>query len=267
MYSDFKYLLVDINGGVCTLTLNRPDSYNALSARMLKEMIAFLKEAVDDPAVRALVITGAGKGFCAGADLDEWDELNDAGDTADADARNWVAYGHEMMERMVNFPKPVIAAVNGAAAGAGCDLTLAADVRFASTKSKFIEAYINVGYNPDNGGTYLLPRIVGWSKASEMIFGGEPVKADEALKIGLVNYLCEPENLLAEAQAYANKLAHGPTVAIMEAKKLLVKSWHNEFVKQLEDEAKAGEVCQTTEDSKEAVKAFTEKRKPNFQGR
>ncbi|MBQ8259223.1 MAG: enoyl-CoA hydratase/isomerase family protein, partial [Clostridia bacterium] len=114
---------------------------------------------------------------CAGADLDDWYEANDAGDAADAETMNWVVYGHEMMERKVNFPKPLIAAVNGAAAGGGCDLTLAADIRFASTKAKFLEAYINVGYNPDNGGNYLLHRIVGWSKAAEMIYIGEAVKA------------------------------------------------------------------------------------------
>ena len=180
---------------------------------------------------------------------------------------NWVVYGHEMMERMVNFPKPLIAAVNGAAAGGGCDLTLAADIRFASTKAKFLEAYINVGYNPDNGGTYLLPRIVGWSKAAEMIYSGEAVKADEAKEIGLVSYVCEPENLLAEAQAFANKLAHGPTVAITQCKKLLLQSWHNNFTQQLEAEAKCGEICQETEDSVEAVKAFAEGRKPEFKGR
>ena len=119
MNTEYKYLLVELNDGVCTLTLNRPESYNALSARMLKEMIEFLKEAAEDPEVRAMVVTGAGKGFCAGADLDEWDEANDAGDAADAETMNWVVYGHEMMERMVNFPKPMIAAVNGAAAVGG----------------------------------------------------------------------------------------------------------------------------------------------------
>ena len=146
-------------------------------------------------------------------------------------------------------------------------MALAADVRYGSTNAKFGEAYVNVGYCPDNGGTYLLPRVVGWSKAAEMIFTGDLVKAEEALAIGLITHLTTPEELLNEAKAFAQRLAQGPTVAIGQSKLLLAKSWYNEFEAQLDEEGKAGEVCQATEDSLEAVKAFAERRAPVFKGR
>lgn len=259
---EYKYLQVTFDETVCILTLNRPEVYNALREDMLVELNDFFKKAKDDENVRALVITGAGKGFCAGADVAEWDEINETGRES-----NWVEEGHNMILGLQSFPKPVIAAVNGAATGAGCDMTLACDFRFGSEKAKFGEAYINMGYCPDNGGSFLLPRVVGWSKAREMIYSGRIVKADEAKEIGILDFLVEHDNLVAEAVAYAKKFAEGPTVAIGQAKWLLNRSWFVDFEQELENESKAGAVCQATEDTKEAVKAFTEKRKPNFKGR
>lgn len=265
---EYKNILVEVENGLCTLTLNRPEVRNAINSGMLKDLNDFLPKAKEDPEIRALVITGAGKGFSSGADLGEWDEVNDAGgEGADLEGANWVTWGHNMILGLKNFPKPVIAAVNGAAAGAGCDMALAADIRFGSTNAKFGEAYINVGYCPDNGGTYLLPRVVGWSKATEMIFTGDLVKAEEALKIGLIDHLTTPEDLMTEAKAFARRLAEGPTVAIGQSKLLLAKSWYNSFESQLDAESAAGEVCQATEDSAEAVKAFAERRAPVFKGR
>jgi 2-(1,2-epoxy-1,2-dihydrophenyl)acetyl-CoA isomerase len=260
MYSGYNTIAVEIEENLCTLTLNRPDKRNAINETMLEELIDFLAKAKDDSNVRALVITGAGKGFSAGADVGEWE----AEDPEEAD---WVGKGHRMMLALKDLPKPVIAAVNGVAVGAGCDMALAADVRFGSSYARFGQAYIKVGYCPDNGGTYLLPRIVGWGKATEMIFTGDIVEADEAHRIGILNHLTTPENLLAEATAFAKRLAEGPTVAIAQAKINLNKSWLLDFEAELEEERKGGDICHETEDNQEALKAFVEKRKPVYKGR
>ncbi len=265
MYNNYKTIKVEMDEPVAILTLNRPDKYNAVNMDMALELGDFYKKATEDPSIRCILLTGAGKGFCSGADLGDWDNMNDAA-ASDAIAA-WNEADHAMIEAMQGMVKPVVVAVNGAAAGAGCDMTLTGDVRFASSKAKFVEAYINVGYPPDVGGSWLLPRVVGLPKATQMILTGDKVPADEALKIGPVDFVCEPENLMAEALAYAKKLANGPTVAIMEAKKLLKNSAFISFHEALAAEMAAGNVCEKTEDSIEAVKAFNEGRKPVYKGR
>ena len=265
MYSDYKTIQVEMDENVAVMTLNRPDVYNAVNMDMALEIADFYKKAAEDANIRCLLVTGAGKGFCSGADLNAWDNFND-GDASDAIAA-WNVADHAMIELMQAMIKPVVMAVNGAAAGAGCDMTLTGDVRFASKKSKFLEAYIKVGYPPDVGGSWLLPRVVGMPKATQMILTGDAVPAEEALKIGLVDYLCEPEGLMTEAMAYAKKLANGPTIAIIEAKKLLKNTWFIGFHEALEAEMAAGNICEKTEDSVEAVKAFNEGRKPVYKGR
>lgn len=265
MYTGYKTIKVEMDESVAVLTLNRPEVYNALNMDMALEIKDFYTKATDDPNVRCVLLTGAGKGFCSGADLGAWDGMND---DAAADAiKAWNIADHAMIEAMAAMVKPVVVAVNGAAAGAGCDMTLTGDIRYASTKSKFLEAYIKVGYPPDVGGSWLLPRVVGMPKATQMILTGDTVPAEEALKIGLADVLCEPEELLAEAMKYAKKLANGPTVAIVEAKKLLKNTWFISFHDALAAEMKAGDICETTEDSVDAIKAFTEGRKPVYKGR
>lgn len=265
MYNGYKTIKVEMDDSVAVMTLNRPEVYNAVNMDMALEIADFYKRAVADNNIRCLLVTGAGKGFCSGADLGAWDDMND--DAASDAIAAWNVADHAMIELMQGMVKPVVVAVNGAAAGAGCDITLTGDVRFASTKSKFLEAYIKVGYPPDVGGSWLLPRVVGMPKATQMILTGDTVPAEEALKIGLADFVCEPENLMTEAMAYAKKLANGPTVAIVEAKKLLQNSWFIGFREALEAEMAAGNICEKTEDSVEAVKAFNEGRKPVYKGR
>lgn len=265
MYNGYKTIKVEMDDSVAVMTLNRPEVYNAVNMDMALEIADFYKKAVADNNIRCLLVTGAGKGFCSGADLGAWDDMND--DAASDAIAAWNVADHAMIELMQGMVKPVVVAVNGAAAGAGCDITLTGDVRFASTKSKFLEAYIKVGYPPDVGGSWLLPRVVGMPKATQMILTGDTVPAEEALKIGLADFVCEPENLMTEAMAYAKKLANGPTVAIVEAKKLLQNSWFIGFHEALEAEMAAGNICEKTEDSVEAVKAFNEGRKPVYKGR
>lgn len=265
MYSGYKTIKVELDETVAVMTLNRPDVYNAVNMDMALEIADFYKKAAEDPNIRCLLVTGAGKGFCSGADLGAWDDMND--DAASDAIEAWNVADHEMIELMQGMVKPVVVAVNGAAAGAGCDMTLTGDIRFASNKCKFLEAYIKVGYPPDVGGSWLLPRVVGMPKATQMILTGDAVPAEEALKIGLADFVCEPENLMTEAMAYAKKLANGPTVAIIEAKKLLKNSWFIGFHEALAAEMAAGNVCEKTEDSIEAVKAFNEGRKPVYKGR
>lgn len=265
MYSSYKTIQVELDETVAVMTLCRPEVYNAVNMDMALEIADFYKKAAEDSNIRCLLITGAGKGFCSGADLGAWDGLND--DAASDAIAAWNEADHEMIELMQAMVKPVVVAVNGAAAGAGCDMTLTGDVRFASVKAKFLEAYIKVGYPPDVGGSWLLPRVVGMPKATQMILTGDSVSAQEAERIGLADFICQPEELMSQAMAYAKKLANGPTVAIVEAKKLLQNSWFIGFHEALAAEMAAGNVCEKTEDSIEAVKAFSEGRKPVYHGR
>lgn len=265
MYSGYKTIKVEMNEQVAVLTLNRPDKYNAINMDMALELKDFYVKAAEDANIRCILLTGSGKGFCSGADLGDWDNMND--DAASDAIAAWNVADHEMIENMQACVKPVVVAVNGAAAGGGCDMTLTGDIRFVSTKAKFIEAYIKVGYPPDIGGSWLLPRVVGMPKATQMILTGDAVLPEEALKIGLADVVCEPENLMTEAMAYAQKLAHGASVAQYEAKKLLKNSWFIGFKEALAAEMEAGNVCEKTEDSIEAVKAFNEGRKPEYKGR
>lgn len=262
MYRAYSTILVEMEETLCTLTMNRPDLRNAISETMLDDMNDFLEKAKDDPNIRALVITGAGKGFSAGADVGDWNEVYETGVES-----QWVPKGQKLIKALKKFPKPVIAAVNGVAVGAGCDLALAADICYGSPQARFSQAYVKMGFSPDNGGTWLLPRIVGWRKATEMIFTGDIIDAEEAYRLGLLNYITPAEELLPQAKAMAKRLAEGPTVAITQAKALLDKSWLLDFEAELEEELKAGDICAQTEDTVEAVKAFVEKRKPNFKGR
>jgi len=265
MYSGYNTIKVEMDESVAVMTQNRPEVYNALNMEMALEIKDFYEKATADANVRCVLITGAGKGFCSGADLGAWDNMND--DAASEAIAAWNVADHAMIEAMAAMVKPVVVAVNGPAAGAGCDMTLTGDIRFASTKSKFIEAYIRVGYPPDVGGSWLLPRVVGLPKATQMILTGDAVLPDEAYKIGLADAICEPENLMTEAMAYAKKLANGPTIAIVEAKKLLKNTWFIGFHEALAAEMEAGNICEKTADSIEAIKAFNEGRKPVYKGR
>ena len=246
--------------GVATVTLNRPESLNALDRATLRELDTALARAWRDASVRCLVLTGAGRGFCAGADVKEWS----SGSPEDDD---WVQLMHQLMPRLYRLPKPVIAAVNGVAVGAGLDLALAADLRIASTSARFGSVYVNVGYCPDGGASFLLPRLVGPARAAELIFTGRIIGAEEAGRLGLLTALVEPELLTATVDDWAARMAGGPTVAIGLAKENLRENATLSFEAALRNERRSGELCGATADHAEGLRAVVEKRRPAFMGR
>lgn len=261
---EYQNILWEQQGGVGVITLNRPQAMNALNRAHLIELNhAFARAAFDDT-VRSVVITGAGRGFSAGADVKEWGSGN-TGD--DEPAANWIDLAHELVARIYRLPKPVVAAVNGVAVGAGCDIALASDLRVASTSARFGQAYIKLGYCPDAGGSFLLPRLIGEARAMEMIYTGRIVEADEANALGLLNRLVAPEELMPTAMELAERLAKGPTVAIGLSKQNIRQNPFLSIEDALRNERRSGEICGRTEDAKEGLQATLERREANFKGR
>ncbi len=240
--------------------------YNAFNDQLTTELGEALKNAERDPDVRVLVITGAGKAFCSGQDLGDLKKKYVPGHVPELGADLRRRY-NPIIKRIYEMEKPVIAAVNGVAAGAGCSLALACDLRIASEEAVFIEVFINVGLIPDSGSTFMLPRLVGLGKAMELCLTGQRVEADEAERIGLVNRVVAPEVLRDEVDALARKLVALPARGIALTKRLLHQSLNNDLLEQLEAEAYAQETAGKTEDHTEGVIAFIEKRKPVFKGR
>jgi enoyl-CoA hydratase/carnithine racemase len=256
-------VLWEQEGGVAIITLNRPERLNALNVQTLREVDRCFERAANDSSVRAIVITGAGRGFSAGADVKEWS----AGETQREAEDGWIERAHRLIARVYRLPKPVVAAVNGVAVGAGFDLTLASDLRVASTNARFGQAYIKLGYCPDAGGSYLLPRLIGEARAMELIYTGRMIDAAEADRLGLLNALVEPEQLMPTAMELAGRLAKGPTVAIGLAKENIRLNATLSIEDALRNERRGGEICGRTEDSKEGLQATIEKRDAVFQGR
>lgn len=252
------------DGGVGWIALNRPDKLNALTSVMSDELCEVLEEIRDDDEVRAVVLTGAGRGFCAGQDLTEFRDTG--GERLDIEQHLAETY-HRLIPLIVESPKPVIAGVNGVAAGAGLSLAIACDVRIASEEARFTQAFVKIGLIPDSGGTYLLPRVVGYAKAIELSLSGEMIDASEAHRIGLVSRVTPAADLDDEVRAYAAALAALPTLAIAEAKRLLRDALTLDLPEALHREAKAQARMGTTEDFREGVTAFVEKREPSFKGR
>jgi 2-(1,2-epoxy-1,2-dihydrophenyl)acetyl-CoA isomerase len=253
------------DAGVRTLTLNRPEARNALSTALLVALRDALTAAVADAAVRAVILTGAGTAFCAGADVKEWAETA-ASDTADR-ADEWITNAHALIVETAEAAKPTIALLNGAAVGAGLDLALACDFRFAAHDARFACAYTWLGYNPDAGGTWLLPRLVGLEAAKRFVFTGAFWDAETAQRHGLISEVHPRDALVAATDAFAATLADGPTVAIGHAKRLLADSARRSLADQLEAERIAGEACAVTDDHREALAAASARRTPIFRGR
>ncbi len=256
MYETIHY---ELKGNVAEITLNRPDKLNAFTARMNQEVTAAVKKASRDHDVRCLVITGAGRAFCAGQDLAE---VTDDMDHAEVIRNNY----RPMILALSECEKPIVAAVNGTAAGAGMSLALACDFRLLSEKASFMEAFIHVGLVPDSGNLYYLPRLVGHAKALELAVLGEKVTAQEAKEIGLATKVIAPETFEQETALFADKLAEMPTKAIGLIKRYLQESWETDLDGMLEKEAYAQRIAGQSADHREGVASFLGKRKPAFQG-
>jgi 2-(1,2-epoxy-1,2-dihydrophenyl)acetyl-CoA isomerase len=251
--------------GVRTLTLNRPKAYNSLTVELKERLLAALREAAAAPEVRALVLTGAGKAFCAGQDLKEHVGLLQAGDPAPL--RTVTDHYNPIVRTIVEMPKPVIAAVNGPAAGAGAAFAYAADLRVAAASANFLMAFANVGLGPDSGASWTLQRLVGYGRAAELMLLARTVQADEAKQVGLVGEVVPDEELAERAHALAAKLAAGPTVSYAKIKEVLTTAAESSLEDALLAEDAAQTVLGSTADHREAVEAFVAKRKPAFQGK
>jgi 2-(1,2-epoxy-1,2-dihydrophenyl)acetyl-CoA isomerase len=267
-----EQILYEKHEGVATITLNRPERMNAFTDVMITEWASALADARVDRAVRVVIVTGAGRGFCAGADLRSGSGV---GETARAevpptaaDRRNWLRDGVHAVPRAVQLlDKPYIAAVNGAAVGAGMDMASMADIRIASESAKFAMSYVKVGLVPGDGGCYFLPRIVGIAKALEMIWTGDFIDAQEALRLGYVSKVVPGDDLMASATEFARRLAEGPAVAMQLAKRLLYRGMDASWNEAFEMAGQAMAIAQATEDAREGPRAFVEARPAKFVGR
>jgi 2-(1,2-epoxy-1,2-dihydrophenyl)acetyl-CoA isomerase len=270
MSQEFSHLIVETNSqGVRTITLNRPEKLNAINHRLSGELPAAIEQASHDEAVRVVVITGAGRGFCAGLDLDPLAlaEHMAAGQQSRAERLDDLGWVGGLALALVNNDKPIIAAINGPAAGAGLGLALGADIRLMSAGAVVTTGYIRRGLAPDAGVSYFLPRLVGLSRATELILTARDINAEEAERIGLASRVFPAENFAAAVAEYAAQLAYGPPVALTLTKRLLAASLDTDLPTQLRSEYAAIMKCFGTEDVAEAMRAFLEKRRPDFKGR
>jgi 2-(1,2-epoxy-1,2-dihydrophenyl)acetyl-CoA isomerase len=261
---EYRSILYKKEGGKATITLNRPRALNALNREIIEELFFALKEAAGNPEVRVLILTGAGRAFCFGADVSEFSRQIESGNLAPALLLKKV---QEITRLLIGTPKPVIAALNGFATGLGLDLALACDLRIAAERAKLAESFISMGLVPDGGGTFFLPKLVGLAKAAEMIFTGEPLSAAEAQRIGLINRVVPAEELSKAIDILADKLIKSPSLALGLAKQALWKNLQANLASALQEEARNQKVCLSSEDHREAVRAFLEKREPVFRGK
>ncbi len=260
-----KTILFTVEEGIGTITLNRPDVLNAFNDQMFAEMRDVLKRAERDVSIRCLVITGAGRAFCAGQDLASLKPALEKGEP--------LAYG-DLLRRTYNplilklrtMEKPIIAAINGVAAGAGFSLALACDVRLAAQSARFTQAFVRIGLVPDSGSTFFLPRIVGWTKAIELAMTGEPIDAQTAAELGLVTAVVPTEELQATTRQWAERFARAPTRALGLMKRAFHRALTCTLEEALEYEAYMQEIAGRTADHREGIQAFLEKRDPRFTG-
>lgn len=257
--ADFKYLK---EGSVAYLILNRPDKYNSFTREMALMMQDALQDANQDEAIRVMVVTGAGKAFCAGQDLVEAidPEMPGLGEIIEV-------HLNPIVRQIVASKKPVIAAINGVAAGAGANLAFACDITIAKTSVSFIQAFSKIGLIPDTAGTYTLPRLIGHAKASALMMLGDKVSASDAERIGMIYKVVADEDFDAEIQKITQKVANMPTTALAYIKKVLHQSWDNSLEEQLALEKEYQIAAGDTHDHKEGVNAFIEKRKAVFTGK
>ena len=252
-----------IDDHVATITLNRPDKLNAFTGTMREDLLAALRACEGDEGVRVVVITGAGRAFCAGGDVEYMSGLQK---NRDVDAfRKLLDAGRDVILQIASMPKPVIASINGVAAGAGCNLALACDYRIAAENAKLSESFVKIGLHPDWGGTWLLPRLVGRSRAAEILMTGRMVDAAEALSIGMIDRIAS--DLAEETRKLATAIAAAPPIAIAGIKRALDASERNDLRAQIELESEHQLRCFQSGDAAEGMAAFFEKRAASFTGR
>jgi 2-(1,2-epoxy-1,2-dihydrophenyl)acetyl-CoA isomerase len=258
----FEHLLYSVENGVCTITLNRPEVYNAINNKISYELQDAFKKATHDEAVRVVVLTGAGKAFCSGQDLKESAGIENRS-FADSLHRRY----NPIVKAMREMPKPIIARVNGVAAGAGCSFALACDLVVAAEETYLCEIFVNIGLVLDSGSSFFLPRLIGYNKAFEISTLGNKIPAKEAERIGLINKAVPAADLDAAVAQYTDYYRQAPTKAIGLMKKMLNRSIQPALEEVLSYEALCQDIAGGSDDYKEGVKAFAEKRKPNFTGK
>jgi 2-(1,2-epoxy-1,2-dihydrophenyl)acetyl-CoA isomerase len=258
-------LLVERSEGVATLTMNRPESMNSLSVELKEALLEATRDVSSDASVRAVVLTGNGRGFCVGQDLREHVALLEAGDPAPLATVS--LHYNPLVLTLAQMPKPVIAAVNGMAAGAGAGLAFACDFRIASRGAGFLLAFANVGLTLDSGVSWTLPRLIGQARATALALLAEPVTAEAALDMGMVNAVVEPDRLLASAQELASRLAAGPTAAYAAIKQSIAHAADSDLAGALAKEDELQTAMGATEDHRNSTAAFVAKERPVFLGR
>ncbi|MFF5263162.1 enoyl-CoA hydratase-related protein [Actinomadura viridis] len=254
----------DLTEGVATITLHRPDAMNSLTAEMKEALRGAVETAAGDPAVRAVLLTGAGRAFCAGQDLREHADNLGAGRALDDTVRR---HYNPIVTGLATMPKPVVAAVNGVAAGAGAALAFACDLVIASEKASFATAFTRIGLAPDSGMSWTLQRLVGRAKAAELLLLAEPVKAPRALELGLVGRVVPADELAPASVELARRLAAGPTLSYAAVKAALDHAATHDLASSLEKEAVLQDECAATADHRDATEAFLNKKEPTFHGR
>lgn len=253
----YKCLLYEVKDGVATLTLNRPERMNALGDTLREDFLDAITRTAADPDVRVMIVTGSGKAFCAGGDVKAMNEAKETG--RERPLLDKIAPSRDRaLLAMRDAPQPIIAGMN---------LALGCDMRLASTAAKFSQAFVRRGLHPDWGGTYFLPRAVGMATAAELIFTGDVMDATEAMRIGLVSRVVSPEELMPVALELARKIAAGPPIAIRLAKRAIYRNAESDLRSALEFETFAQNACFETEDAREGIRAFVDKRAPVFRGR
>lgn len=255
---ELKNLLVEKNDGICTVKINNPQTLNALNAEVLEELEYAFDQINEDDEVSVVVLTGEGKAFVAGADISYMKDLDAT------QAKKFGEDGARVFRKIETLKKVVIAAVNGFALGGGCELSMACDIRIASTKAKFGQPEVGLGIIPGFSGTQRLPRLVGMGKAKELIFTGGHIDAEEAYRIGLVNKVTEKENLMEETYKMADKIKSNSKIAVKYAKEAMNRGTETDIETAIAYESNIFGLCFASSDQKEGMTAFTEKRKANF---
>lgn len=265
MRTNFQHLLVQEEGGVLTITMNRPEVLNAFNDTMLEELGEAIDAAAKDETVRCVVLTGAGRAFGSGQDLRAFAEVHTNGEGGKVSVH--LQKYHRVVLAIRTMPKPVIAAVHGHAAGISCNIALACDIRIAADNARFVEAFARIGLVPDGGGGYFLPRLIGYGKALEMAMLAEEVTGQEAERIGLVNKCVPLAEFEVATKAFAQRLANGPTRAYALIKEMMSRSMETDLATFLHIEGEMQDVAIQTADHREGVMAFLQKRRPNYSGR